>query len=67
VNPMTAAIKAAAIVPPPQQAEMTPTIQVTIGRIEIRATTASTPAQPRQTGPRLSLDEYLRRRNGGGK
>ncbi|HKP73493.1 MAG TPA: hypothetical protein VJT82_11180 [Pyrinomonadaceae bacterium] len=45
-----------------------PTIQVTIGRIEVRA--APTPAPARRTSaqtPHLSLEEYLRRRNGGGR
>ena len=43
-----------------------PTIQVTIGRVEIRATVASTPARkPPAQAPVMSLDEYLRQRNGG--
>ncbi len=43
-----------------------PTIQVTIGRIEVRGTPASSskPA-PRSAAPTLSLDEYLRSRGGG--
>lgn len=43
-----------------------PTIQVTIGRVEIRATVASAPTRktPAQA-PVMSLDEYLRQRNGG--
>jgi hypothetical protein len=44
-----------------------PTIHVTIGRIEIRATPSS--ARPLQTarpaGPKLSLEEYLQSRGGG--
>jgi hypothetical protein len=44
-----------------------PTIEVTIGRIEVRATTN---VEPRRKSPAsagaLSLDEYLRRRSGGG-
>lgn len=43
-----------------------PTIQVTIGRVEVRAT--NQPAPPRQASaqaPRLGLEEYLRRRSGG--
>jgi hypothetical protein len=45
-----------------------PTIQVSIGRVEVRAVTA--PAQPprvvqRKAPPLLSLDQYLRERNGG--
>jgi hypothetical protein len=46
-----------------------PPIQVTIGRIEIRATAApaATAAQkPRLKAPVMSLDEYLRQRNNGG-
>lgn len=48
-----------------------PIVQVTIGRIEVRAVTPSAPPAPRAParpqGPALSLDEYLRRRNGGGR
>ena len=42
-----------------------PTIQVTIGRIEVRAVTPpAQPAKPKKpTAPRLSLDDYLRRRD----
>lgn len=44
----------------------TPTVQVTIGRIEVRATSAPAPARHAAAhAPRLSLDEYLRQRNGG--
>jgi len=48
-------------------AEPPATIQVTIGRVEVRATTppASGPTQ-RHESPESNLDEYLRRRNGGG-
>ena len=47
-----------------------PTIQVTIGRIEVRATMP--PAVPtsravRPVAPKLSLEDYLRSRAGGGK
>jgi hypothetical protein len=51
--------------------EPAPVINVTIGRIEVRATTATESAesksrmQPAQA-PGASLDEYLRRRAGGG-
>lgn len=44
-----------------------PAIHVTIGRIEVRATPARTPAPaqaPRPSGPKLGLDEYLRSRSG---
>ena len=46
-----------------------PVIKVTIGRIEVRAVTppAPIPQQPvKQPSPVLSLDEYLRLRDGGG-
>ena len=45
------------------------TVHVSIGRIEIRATpTASKPARSQApAGPRLSLDDYLKTRNGGGR
>jgi hypothetical protein len=45
----------------------TPTIQVTIGRIEVRATVAAaTPARKTPAkSPTMSLDEYLKQRNGG--
>lgn len=42
-------------------------IRVTIGRIEVRATTPPLPAAPRTRppGPALTLDDYLKQRNGG--
>ena len=48
--------------------EPPPTIHVTIGRIEVRAALPAAP-QARKTGraPVLTLDEYLRQRNGGGR
>lgn len=43
-----------------------PTIQVSIGRIEVRASVASAPAKKVQTrSSAMSLDEYLTRRNEG--
>lgn len=44
-----------------------PTIQVTIGRIEVRAVPPSAPPRPRTATPtaRLSLEDYLRSRSGG--
>jgi len=44
-----------------------PTIRVTIGRIEVRATAPAPPPVPaaRPAGPRLTLEEYLRRRSEG--
>jgi hypothetical protein len=46
-----------------------PTIQVTIGRIEVRATQSAPPPGPRSrpAQPATSLDEYLRRRGGGAR
>jgi hypothetical protein len=42
-----------------------PTIQVTIGRIEVRATPSSaSPPQPRRSIPPMSLEEYLRAKRG---
>ena len=42
-------------------------IRVTIGRIEVRATTPPLPPAPRAhpRGPSLTLDDYLKKRNGG--
>jgi hypothetical protein len=49
----------------PQTAAIPPTIQVTIGRVEIRATQpAAPPRSTRLATPRLGLDEYLRGRTG---
>jgi hypothetical protein len=53
-----------------QPAAPVPTIHVTIGRVEVRAVPAQpvpSARQPKPTGPRLSLDEYLKLRTGGGK
>ncbi|HEV7892221.1 MAG TPA: hypothetical protein VGP08_16360 [Pyrinomonadaceae bacterium] len=50
-----------------ERAEAAPTINVTIGRVEVRATQAPAPA-PKRTetaAPRMSLDDYLRRRRNG--
>lgn len=49
-----------------ERAEVPPTINVTIGRVEVRATQTPQPAQRRAeaAAPRMSLDDYLRRRNG---
>jgi len=49
-----------------ERVEVPPTINVTIGRVEVRATQAPQPAQRRaeSASPRMSLDDYLRRRNG---
>ncbi len=51
----------------PATASPPPTIHVTIGRIEVRAHTASAPAKPapRSSAPALTLDRYLSQRSGG--
>jgi hypothetical protein len=47
----------------PATAETPPTIQVTIGRVEVRATTPATPARPKsKKEPEMSLEAYLARR-----
>jgi hypothetical protein len=44
------------------------TIHVTIGRIEVRAVTPTAANRPKQKGPApMSLDDYLRGPNGGGR
>lgn len=52
---------------PEESAPPPPTIQVTIGRIEVRAMPPPAPSRPRVTTPpaRLSLEDYLRSRSGG--
>lgn len=49
-----------------QSAEPVPIINVTIGRVEVRATQGQPAAKRRSDGaaPRMSLEDYLRRRNG---
>ena len=44
-----------------------PIIRVTIGRVDVRAVTPPQPVQQktRKSNPTLSLDDYLRKRNGG--
>jgi hypothetical protein len=51
------------LVSPQMAAESEPSIQVTIGRIEVRAATTSTPARRAEptASPVMSLEEYLRR------
>jgi hypothetical protein len=53
----------------PDQPPAAPTIQVTIGRIDVRATpTPDAEAKPsRAKGPQLTLDAYLRSRSGGSR
>jgi hypothetical protein len=52
-----------------QEPPLAPTIQVTIGRIEVRATPApaAAPASKPKPAPVPSLDDYLRQRNGGSR
>jgi len=48
---------------PQASAEPAPTIQVTIGRIEVRATSPAAPPQKQKAAsPAMSLEEYLGRR-----
>lgn len=60
---------AAALVESPLQPASQPRIEVTIGRVEVRAVHPAAPvAKPGARGtapPRLSLDDYLRKQNGG--
>lgn len=50
-----------------EPAATAPTINVTIGRIEVRATQGRAPAQAQRSAPEvMSLEEYLRRRSRGG-
>lgn len=62
--------KPIADVPLPQaRANQSPTIRVTIGRVEVRAITPPAPPaarpKPARTGPVLSLDDYLKQRSRG--
>lgn len=54
---------------PEPEARSEPTVQVTIGRIEVRATPAATkpPKKQASTAPLMSLEDYLRQRNRGGQ
>lgn len=54
--------------PIPNKSETAPTIQVTIGRIEVRATTPTTVSpstKPKEKPAVMSLEEYLNQRGGG--
>jgi hypothetical protein len=56
-----------ASVPSTAEVEPAPTIHVSIGRIEVRATPPATAARkPRSAPPVMSLDEYLKRHTRGG-
>ncbi len=63
--PAPSATQAASTAEPDES--IAPTIQVTIGRIEIRATqtTDKPTAKPRAASTTMSLDDYLKQRNGG--
>lgn len=54
----------------PEEPNREPAIHVTIGRVEVRAVPAPPPAPTRSAAPaapRLTLEDYLRERNGGGR
>jgi hypothetical protein len=70
-TPIQPAVTREPIVAPQQRQSAEPTIRVTIGRIEIRANTPqpqtqTMPQQPRFQ-PALTLDDYLKQRNGDGQ
>jgi hypothetical protein len=53
---------------PPLPTQPPPTIQVTIGRIEVRATPPpTTPKRQRPAPPKMNLNEYLRQQKPGGR
>jgi len=56
-------------IPPLSQVRpVEPSIQVTIGRIEVKAASASTsPAKEQKTSPVMSLSDYLQRTRRGGQ
>jgi hypothetical protein len=55
-----------AVAETPDRVQEAPSIQVTIGRVEVRATTQA-PSAPRRSGPQgMTIDEYLRKRTSGG-
>lgn len=60
-------VRAAALAPPP--AAPPPPVQVSIGRVEIRARVAppATAAPAASRRPRLALDDYLQQRHGDGR
>lgn len=67
-NPLAASSSEASVGWTIRAEPATPTIQVTIGRVEVRAVTAPTEparARERKAPPLLSLDQYLRQRNEG--
>lgn len=66
---VTPRVEPAPVAAPAPVSALTPTIQVTIGRIELRSNTLPPLPKPRpapiRRGPALSLDAYLKQRNGG--
>lgn len=52
-----------------EEAMPTPTIKITIGRIEVRAIASPAQVQKRAEtpAPRLTLADYLKQRGGGGR
>jgi len=55
---------------PRQEESGAPVIRVTIGRVDVRAVLPPEPASkaaPLRPAPRLSLDDYLKRQNGGAR
>jgi hypothetical protein len=65
--PAPTVVPAIPLAPVPAREEPTPTIQVTIGRIDVRAVPPQAPAaKPRRDkSPQLSLSEYLLQRTDG--
>jgi hypothetical protein len=66
-DPMSAGMVSAGDIAP---GEAGPTINVTIGRIEVRAATQASEARPQKQQREqqvLSLDEYLSQRSAGGR
>jgi hypothetical protein len=64
----TSASPRAGQTPVPLAGEPPPTIQVTIGRIEVRAMPPpASPTQSRRASPIMTLEEYLRQRSHGGR
>ncbi len=68
-GPQTARRTGAAAQPPSAATSPQPSIQVTIGRVEVRASSPASPPLPARVKkePALSLESYLRRRAEGGR
>jgi hypothetical protein len=54
------------LAPAPPEPVEPPDVRVTIGRVEVRAVLPAPPAErtPRKRAPRMTLDEYLRQKDG---